>query len=65
MKAPLPCNLKSALLILAVPCLMLLTTTSRSAGLLVADGGFGGVLEIEEQDVDVVINNGIAVTEVT
>ena len=36
-----------------------------AAGLLVADGGFGGVLEIVEHDVQVTINNGIAVTEVT
>ena len=34
------------------------------AGLLVADGGFGGVLEIREHDVQVTINNGVAVTEV-
>ncbi len=38
---------------------------ARGAGLLVADGGFGGVLEIREHDVNVTINNGIAVTEVT
>ncbi len=36
-----------------------------AAGLLVADGGLGGVLEIEEHDVEVTINNGIAVTSVT
>ncbi len=35
-----------------------------ASGLLVADGGFGGQLEIKEQDVRVTINNGIAVTEV-
>src|SRR6478672_6528236 len=35
-----------------------------AAGLLVADGGFGGVLEIKEHDVKVTINNGVAVTEV-
>ena len=35
-----------------------------AAGLLIADGGFGGVLEIKEQDVHVTINNGVAVTEV-
>jgi len=35
------------------------------AGLLVADGGFGGVLEVESHEVVVTINNGIAVTEVT
>ncbi len=37
----------------------------RAAGLLIADGGFGGRLEIVEHDVKVTINNGIAVTEVT
>lgn len=37
---------------------------SQAAGLLVAKGGFGGVLEIKEHDVKVVINNGVAVTEV-
>jgi Ca-activated chloride channel family protein len=37
----------------------------RAAGLLIADGGLGGVLEIKEHDVQVTINNGIAVTKVT
>ena len=37
----------------------------RAAGLLIADGGFGGQLEIEEHNVQVTINNGVAVTEVT
>lgn len=37
---------------------------ARAAGLLVADGGFGGVLEIKDHDVHVTINNGVAVTEV-
>src|SRR5688572_23131173 len=36
-----------------------------AAGLLVADGGFGGVLEIKEHEAQVTINNGIAVTKVT
>lgn len=35
-----------------------------AAGLLIAEGGLGGVLEIKEQDVQVTINNGIAVTQV-
>jgi Ca-activated chloride channel family protein len=39
--------------------------TAHAAGLLIADGGFGGQLEIEEQAVEVTINNGIAVTTVT
>jgi Ca-activated chloride channel homolog len=38
---------------------------ARAAGLLIADGGFGGVLELKEQDVRVTINNGVAVTKVT
>lgn len=36
----------------------------RAAGLLIADGGFGGMLEITEHVVNVTINNGVAVTEV-
>lgn len=40
------------------------SSTAQAGGLLIADGGFGGVLEIKEQDVSVVINNGIAVTEI-
>ncbi|MGB7326571.1 MAG: VIT and VWA domain-containing protein [Rubripirellula sp.] len=39
-------------------------SSARAAGLLVADGGFGGVLEIQSQDVRVTINNSIAVTQV-
>jgi len=38
---------------------------SSAAGLLIADGGFGGALEIKEHAVQVTINNGIAVTRVT
>lgn len=38
---------------------------AAGAGLLIADGGFGGVLEIESHTAEVTINNGIAVTEVT
>ncbi len=38
---------------------------AEAAGLLVADGGLGGVLEIEQHNVEVTINNGIAVTSVT
>jgi Ca-activated chloride channel family protein len=38
--------------------------TVEASGLLIADGGFGGVLQIKEQDVKVTINNGIAVTEI-
>src|SRR6056297_238598 len=39
-------------------------SSSSAAGLLVAEGGFGGVLEIKEQDVRVTINNSIAVTQI-
>jgi len=38
---------------------------THAAGLLIADGGFGGTLEVKEQAVDVTINNGVAVTRVT
>lgn len=38
---------------------------ARAAGMLIADGGFGGVLEIEEHTADVTINNGVVVTHVT
>ncbi len=38
--------------------------STQAAGLLIAEGGFGGVLEQTEHDVKVTINNGIAVTEV-
>jgi Ca-activated chloride channel family protein len=37
---------------------------ARAAGLLLADGGSGGQLEIAEQTVQVTINNGVAVTRV-
>src|SRR6188474_1503319 len=43
---------------------VLASPPARAAGLLIADGGFGGVLEIKEHDVQVAINNGIAVTKV-
>ncbi len=39
--------------------------SANAAGLLIADGGLGGVLEIQEHDVKVNINNGVAVTHVT
>ncbi len=48
-------------------CLLtgLCSNTVRAAGLLIADGGFGGRLEIVEHDVKVTINNNIAVTQIT
>ncbi len=58
-------SLKNLCLALAVAAAALLAGQPASAaGLLIADGGFGGVLEIKDQDVHVTINNGIAVTEV-
>ncbi|MCR9291822.1 MAG: VIT domain-containing protein [bacterium] len=53
--------------LLAVASLLLPTAmhaTTQAAGLLVADGGFGGKLEIVQQEVHVTINNGIAVTQI-
>jgi Ca-activated chloride channel family protein len=44
--------------------LMTLPGTAYASGLLIADGGNGGVLEIQSHEVSVIINNGIAVTEV-
>lgn len=48
-------------------CLLigLFAIPGQTAGLLIADGGFGGRLEIIEHDVKVTINNNIAVTQVT
>jgi len=40
------------------------TSEADASGMLIADGGFGGVLTIEEHSAKVTINNGIAVTEV-
>ncbi len=54
--------LATALLALALAGLA--TPDTHAAGLLIADGGFGGRLEIEEQTVEVTINNGVAVTTV-
>jgi len=44
---------------------LLLPAAGQAAGLLVADGGFGGVLEIKEHAVEMTVNNGIVVTRVT
>ena len=59
-------RLKAALAALALVALTLGATAARcrAAGMLIADGGLGGVLEIQQQDVHVTINNGVAVTEV-
>ena len=49
----------------ALVCLTAAVPRAQAAGLLIADGGFGGRLKIQEHSVHVTINNGIAVTEVT
>lgn len=59
-------KVKTAVLSMAL-CILafIIPIHSKAAGLLIADGGFGGVLEIREHTVNVTINNGIAVTDVT
>jgi Ca-activated chloride channel family protein len=54
----------AAAALLAAVCTTLPARSAAAAGLLIADGGFGGQLEIKEQDVRVTINNGVAVTEI-
>jgi len=51
-------------IILAITIIATAGRQCYAAGLLIADGGFGGRLEIVEHDVKVTVNNGIAVTEV-
>lgn len=60
-------SLSSKLTRLALSCTVgvLTLASAHGAGLLVADGGLGGVLEIKEHEVNVTINNGVAVTRVT
>ncbi|MCC7407983.1 MAG: hypothetical protein IT442_07925, partial [Phycisphaeraceae bacterium] len=53
-----------SMLPLLVAALLVPTSASYGAGLLIADGGLGGVLEIKEHRVEVTINNGVAVTTV-
>ncbi|QDS96543.1 Vault protein inter-alpha-trypsin [Roseimaritima multifibrata] len=68
----LPCSTRSflpswgtGLLLLAVACGgNWLGNPAQGAGMLVAEGGAGGVLEIKNQDVRVTINNSIAVTQI-
>lgn len=59
---------KTIPILLMTLCMALLSVfsapTANASGLLIADGGFGGVLEIKDHDVRVTINNGIAVTHV-
>ena len=52
-----------ALLLFAVMALS--ASLADAAGLLIADGGFGGVLKIKTHEAHVTVNNGIAVTRVT
>ncbi len=54
----------ASLLLVTAAVLLRPTAPAEASGLLVAEGGFGGTLEIKEQRVRVVINNGVAVTEV-
>src|SRR6059036_2799467 len=51
--------------IVLVLAAFLIPLSTEAAGLLIADGGLGGVLEVKEHEVQVTINNGIAVTRVT
>lgn len=59
-------KLTPALLLTALAALTVWPSppSARAAGLLVAEGGFGGVLEMKDHIVEVTINNGIAVTHV-
>ncbi len=57
-----PCVLALFMTILILPRL---AAPARAAGLLIADSGLGGILEIKQHAVNVVINNGVAVTTVT
>jgi Ca-activated chloride channel family protein len=58
-------NTLSGLLAALTLTAVTLPPPTRAAGLLIADGGLGGVLEIKEHEVHVTINNGVAVTKVT
>lgn len=53
-----------AVAILGVAAVATISPPADAAGLLVADGGLGGVLELKQQDVRVTINNSIAVTQI-
>jgi cell division septation protein DedD len=57
---------RAPILFVSICVLMFLFPSgARAAGLLIAEGGTGGVLQVKEHNVHVTINNGIAVTEVT
>jgi Ca-activated chloride channel family protein len=53
-----------ALAFCAAACLATSSRPARAAGLLIADGGLGGVLTIESHEVEVTVDNGVAVTKV-
>ena len=53
-----------ALAALGVAALLAPHESASAAGLLIADGGLGGALEVKEHEVRVTINNGVAVTRV-
>jgi Ca-activated chloride channel family protein len=55
----------AAAVLLATGLLLAAGKEAHAAGLLISDGGLGGVLDVDEHTVRVTINNGIAVTEVT
>ncbi|TWT87485.1 Vault protein inter-alpha-trypsin [Pseudobythopirellula maris] len=54
----------TALLAAAIGAVACYPSTANAAGLLIADGGLGGRLEVLEHQATVTINNGVAVTEV-
>ncbi|NNG01842.1 MAG: VWA domain-containing protein [Desulfobacteraceae bacterium] len=54
-----------SILVAALALVILWLGNAHAAGLLIADGGFGGVLEIKSHEVQVTVNNGVAVTQVT
>jgi Ca-activated chloride channel family protein len=64
LRAPRPRRLAGVVLALLALFVASPPPRAEAAGLLVADGGFGGQLQIKEHDVKVTINNGIAVTTV-
>lgn len=64
MSVPFLRKLLAPALVAAVACIALTPQPTQAAGMLVADGGFGGVLQIKQQDVRVTINNSVAVTQI-
>ncbi|MCA9258714.1 MAG: VWA domain-containing protein [Planctomycetales bacterium] len=58
---PIP---RAAAFVIGMIGVLALGSTAHAAGQLVADGGLGGKLETQSHDVRVIVNNGVAVTEV-